>query len=205
MIRRPPRSTLFPYTTLFRSDLGEAADALGLGAAKLRAGERVEGNEIELRAHSRRDGQELAGMLLAVVDTVEHYIFESDEVARRLFQVAIARRDQLAQGIFAIDRHQTVAQRIVRRVQRDGKRHRALVAQPVHAGYDAGGRDGDPAARQPIGVVVEHQPQRLDYAVEVKERLAHAHYHHVRPPALHCICTAQQAVPEPQLDDDTAA
>src|SRR5438874_4818063 len=25
MIRRSPRSTLFPYTTLFRSDLGEAA------------------------------------------------------------------------------------------------------------------------------------------------------------------------------------
>src|SRR2546428_10383614 len=24
MIRRPPRSTLFPYTTLFRSDYGEA-------------------------------------------------------------------------------------------------------------------------------------------------------------------------------------
>src|SRR3712207_6865364 len=24
MIRRPPRSTLFPYTTLFRSDLGRA-------------------------------------------------------------------------------------------------------------------------------------------------------------------------------------
>src|SRR3712207_7883681 len=31
MIRRPPRSTLFPYTTLFRSDGGgvEAAAALG--------------------------------------------------------------------------------------------------------------------------------------------------------------------------------
>src|SRR5437899_6027192 len=26
MIRRPPRSTLFPYTTLFRSHLGAAAD-----------------------------------------------------------------------------------------------------------------------------------------------------------------------------------
>src|SRR3712207_8524251 len=25
MIRRPPRSTLFPYTTLFRSDAGEAS------------------------------------------------------------------------------------------------------------------------------------------------------------------------------------
>src|SRR3712207_9002083 len=27
MIRRPPRSTLFPYTTLFRSDEGADADA----------------------------------------------------------------------------------------------------------------------------------------------------------------------------------
>src|SRR5256885_9573157 len=30
MIRRPPRSTLFPYTTLFRSILGRLAD-VGLG------------------------------------------------------------------------------------------------------------------------------------------------------------------------------
>src|SRR2546429_5519062 len=34
MIRRPPRSTLFPYTTLFRSGQGERnADAGGPGAA----------------------------------------------------------------------------------------------------------------------------------------------------------------------------
>src|SRR3712207_9060542 len=36
MIRRPPRSTLFPYTTLFRSDLGallEGAVAVGLDRA----------------------------------------------------------------------------------------------------------------------------------------------------------------------------
>src|SRR6266496_897818 len=30
MIRRPPRSTLFPYTTLFRSRLRKAADKLSL-------------------------------------------------------------------------------------------------------------------------------------------------------------------------------
>src|SRR5436305_3799181 len=30
MIRRPPRSTLFPYTTLFRSDWASYADAHGL-------------------------------------------------------------------------------------------------------------------------------------------------------------------------------
>src|SRR3712207_7048254 len=29
MIRRPPRSTLFPYTTLFRSDLAAEARSLG--------------------------------------------------------------------------------------------------------------------------------------------------------------------------------
>src|SRR5258705_7246173 len=37
MIRRPPRSTLFPYTTLFRSvdDLTETADTLTKAAALL--------------------------------------------------------------------------------------------------------------------------------------------------------------------------
>src|SRR2546426_4645592 len=32
MIRRPPRSTLFPYTTLFRSDLVQLLDRDGLEA-----------------------------------------------------------------------------------------------------------------------------------------------------------------------------
>src|SRR5260370_32091903 len=32
MIRRPPRSTLFPYTTLFRSLLDEAANRAAAGA-----------------------------------------------------------------------------------------------------------------------------------------------------------------------------
>src|SRR2546429_2936496 len=48
MIRRPPRSTLFPYTTLFRSQGGErdaphgvrhAHDGALLGARRLRAGQ----------------------------------------------------------------------------------------------------------------------------------------------------------------------
>src|SRR2546428_9772166 len=35
MIRRPPRSTLFPYTTLFRSPAGELGDAEpGLGCRR---------------------------------------------------------------------------------------------------------------------------------------------------------------------------
>src|SRR3712207_7846044 len=37
MIRRPPRSTLFPYTTLFRSDLGLVAGMRGDHRDALRA------------------------------------------------------------------------------------------------------------------------------------------------------------------------
>src|SRR5689334_23798918 len=32
MIRRPPRSTLFPYTTLFRSQPARPSDGVGLGS-----------------------------------------------------------------------------------------------------------------------------------------------------------------------------
>src|SRR3712207_7197424 len=67
MIRRPPRSTLFPYTTLFRSlaRLRELRprDATGVGAVHLRDGqaevdvvEEVEGlgAELELRVLDRK-------------------------------------------------------------------------------------------------------------------------------------------------------
>src|SRR5690349_23751956 len=58
MIRRPPRSTLFPYTTLFRSAaVGELADNLGVAAAVEvlqqqtelpgQAGEGTEGHDVE--------------------------------------------------------------------------------------------------------------------------------------------------------------
>src|SRR3712207_7105122 len=46
MIRRPPRSTLFPYTTLFRSsmqaDLSALLDVLSDGLAQLQRGVRLE-------------------------------------------------------------------------------------------------------------------------------------------------------------------
>src|SRR3712207_7212265 len=46
MIRRPPRSTLFPYTTLFRSD--RAGQVLGADSRRLRA-PRVIGGVYRLR------------------------------------------------------------------------------------------------------------------------------------------------------------
>src|SRR3712207_7892907 len=51
MIRRPPRSTLFPYTTLFRSELGEvegpnAAVAVGTSNAGVRVVGRALGHAL---------------------------------------------------------------------------------------------------------------------------------------------------------------
>src|SRR3712207_8786663 len=60
MIRRPPRSTLFPYTTLFRSDRAGAGLAVERGAA--RALEQADLAHDLLRA--RRDGELAAGEVL---------------------------------------------------------------------------------------------------------------------------------------------
>src|SRR3712207_8826868 len=67
MIRRPPRSTLFPYTTLFRS-LGEEGEEVGLGDAFL--GHRValaegEGAILLDRVEVDRDAPRRADFVLA--------------------------------------------------------------------------------------------------------------------------------------------
>src|SRR2546430_12651375 len=61
MIRRPPRSTLFPYTTLFRSVRGEHRDRVGRGGVAVAGsaaefGHRV-GGDLEGIAADRRGGQ----------------------------------------------------------------------------------------------------------------------------------------------------
>src|SRR5260221_5865481 len=56
MIRRPPRSTLFPYTTLFRSEI-RPSDPEGVAAGDLRGRERsgVLAGEESLGPRSRPD------------------------------------------------------------------------------------------------------------------------------------------------------
>src|SRR3712207_7613986 len=57
MIRRPPRSTLFPYTTLFRSELGLLVDA---GADQPHgAGHPGAGGQLDLRPIPDADAMEL--------------------------------------------------------------------------------------------------------------------------------------------------
>ena len=122
-----------------------------------------------------RQRQQFVRLRIRVIDAIDHDVLEGDEIARRPLEIALAGSEQCAQRILAVDRHEFVTQPVVRSVQRDRQRHRALVAQPVDGRHEAGSRHGDPPPRQAVGVVVEHQAQRAHGVVEVGQRFAHAH------------------------------
>src|SRR3712207_9395692 len=69
MIRRPPRSTLFPYTTLFRSALHQAVgdDPVAEGPGEVRRGRRVGHDD----AVDDVAAEEPAGVRIAVPVEVE--------------------------------------------------------------------------------------------------------------------------------------
>src|SRR3712207_7766698 len=65
MIRRPPRSTLFPYTTLFRSAVQRVVDQQQLHRALLRlVGDRA--RELRLHRHAVGDRHGAGGHRLAL-------------------------------------------------------------------------------------------------------------------------------------------
>src|SRR3712207_9354773 len=60
MIRRPPRSTLFPYTTLFRSEVGEQREAeVTRGGEGLMAPHAVDPDAEQLRVAALELGEHL--------------------------------------------------------------------------------------------------------------------------------------------------
>src|SRR5256885_14661108 len=66
MIRRPPRSTLFPYTTLFRSEI---ADVDELAPVKLRP---IVEHDEDVGARARLDRGGDARLQVVRVDRLEH-------------------------------------------------------------------------------------------------------------------------------------
>src|SRR2546422_10751905 len=68
MIRRPPRSTLFPYTTLFRSP-GQGREHLGVELPRVRlAGDREHPRETHAPRHA---GVELAHLVIVAVEQLQ--------------------------------------------------------------------------------------------------------------------------------------
>src|SRR5256885_16660406 len=100
MIRRPPRSTLFPYTTLFRSLLERL---------NLRVGDRVKigDREFEIRGVTRQEPGSAGGFRLGPRVFVERAALEAAGLAgfgsraRRkiLFRVAQGGMDKLVQKL----------------------------------------------------------------------------------------------------------
>src|SRR5579883_1878002 len=144
MIRRPPRSTLFPYTTLFRSPARHAA-----GARVLRAGRHppVRGAP----ARGRRPG----GRALAGVD-------QPRRVGMRLRRRRDERRDvvDLLPG-HLLDDDLVAAERLGDRVDGDRKRHAqvvearpAVLAELVHAAEAGRERGRERVALPAVDAVV---------------------------------------------------
>src|SRR3712207_7745887 len=70
MIRRPPRSTLFPYTTLFRSHDG--ATAVGVPAERHQVGQRPDVERLLRRLHSQHPQQHPGGVVGVDARSEEH-------------------------------------------------------------------------------------------------------------------------------------
>src|SRR3712207_8790774 len=78
MIRRPPRSTLFPYTTLFRSELSGEPDHRRIGTMTLRVGYG------EARAGKGAADGERVGDVVAIADVGDLEPFQPDRKSTRL-------------------------------------------------------------------------------------------------------------------------
>ena len=97
-------------------------------------------------------------------------------------------------------------------MQRHRQRHRALPGQPVDLRHHARGGKGHAAARQPVGMVIEHDAQRGHHVAEIRQGFTHAHHHHVADDAFRVFLRfgrhrpaldhAEFAVGHPQLADD---
>src|SRR2546422_1757089 len=87
MIRRPPRSTLFPYTTLFRSPLAPARQrgAAVIGSAGAKLAVRV----VTVRANSRRS-EEHTSELQSRLHLVCRLLLEKKKKIKR--QLTLTRR-----------------------------------------------------------------------------------------------------------------
>ena len=183
------------HVALVDQRLLERKDSRARTGAELGAGERVPGNEVEFARHAANTGGERARVPGRIVDSVEHHVFERDEIARGALEIADARVEERRDRVLAVDRHEAVAQRVVGRVQRHGQRDGAIVAQPVDRRNDSRRRQRHAATRQSVGVVVEKDAERRAHAVVIRERLAHAHHHDVgdrRAPVLdprHMVCS----------------
>src|ERR1041384_8790282 len=122
MIRRPPRSTLFPYTTLFRSSHPLAGDAK-LGADRL---ERHWLGSVESEVEPKNLGLPLLQSLEHLLDTLIESVLEGLGVGTGVLVIG----QVVEQAIVFARRHRSVEGKVV---LRNGKSLLHLFHVDVHA------------------------------------------------------------------------
>src|SRR3712207_7229344 len=98
MIRRPPRSTLFPYTTLFRSGLSDVAEAASRGDFSRRVSGQFASAMSTNVAHSVNQ----------LVETVDRGLRETGEVLS-----ALAETDQIGEHTSELQSRQYLVCRLL--------------------------------------------------------------------------------------------
>ena len=194
--------TVTPPSRRIRDEALDARPAASRSSASPGVG--LSGMRFTCERQPRASSASPVGLLVGVVEAVDHHVLEAHPPAG-------ARREAPAGGDtsrdrpLAVDRHELVAQRIGRGVQADGEVDlRQLVDHAIHARHDARGADGDVARADPEPRRVVEQADRLEHAVGVVQRLAHAHEHDVvvaratrRPSAFHggrCQCSTWSTI-----------
>mmetsp|Transcript_21677 Transcript_21677/g.84466 ORF Transcript_21677/g.84466 Transcript_21677/m.84466 type:complete len:526 (+) Transcript_21677:1337-2914(+) len=184
--------------------LGEGLNPRIGAAREPRGRKRIERDQVELAGHlALQQLDQFARLLGRVVHLLQHAVLEGDEVARRAVEVAVAGVEQFGDGVFLVQRHELIAQRVGRGMQTHRKRHRAILAQPVDHRHHARRGHRHPTAAQAIAMVVQHGLEGRHELVVVLQRLAHAHHHDVRDhPFVGVLALAQGMLGEPQLGHD---
>ena len=116
--------------------------------------------------------------------------------------VAAAGIKQHGQRVLLVDRHQLTAQCVIGCVQRQRQGDVDVLGQLIDHRHHAGGRQGHPALGDAVTQVIHHQVHGRDDVVEVQQRLAHAHHHHVGDGTVDgCRDAAKGFVGNPHLAD----
>src|SRR5436853_3152926 len=100
MVRRPPRSTLFPYTTLFRSHAGDGrgVERFALGAEALlegvRALERPFERDLLVEDHADEQGQRVLGEELVGLSRSEEHTSELQSLRHLVCRLLLEKKNK---------------------------------------------------------------------------------------------------------------
>ena len=137
-----------------------------------------------------------------IVDAFHHRVLERDGLALLAFGIACACGHQFGDRIFLVEWHQLRAQLVGRRVQRYREGDIGFLGQTIDHRHQSGGRQRDALVGEAEAKIVAHDAHRTHHIVEIQQRLAHAHHHHVGELALAMRHVVQMFRCNPHLADD---